>query len=42
MKPLSPLTYHIRHNGNTVLLVGLIALVTAGIGVMGGKLELTR
>lgn len=39
MKPLSPLTYHIRHKGNTLLVVGLVALVTAGIAVMVGMTQ---
>ncbi len=39
MNPLSPFTYHIRHKGNTLLLVGLIALVTAGIVVMVGMAQ---
>jgi ABC-type lipoprotein release transport system permease subunit len=39
MNPLSPLTYYRRHKGQTLLLVGLITLVTLGIYVMGGVLE---
>jgi hypothetical protein len=39
MNPLSPITYYIRHKGNTLLLVGLIALVTAGIEVMAGMAQ---
>ncbi len=38
MNPLSPLTYHRRRSGNTVLLVGLIALATLGISIMVGML----
>ncbi len=34
MNPLSALTYHRRHKGNTLLLVGLITLATLGISVM--------
>ena len=39
MNPLSPLTYHRRHKKSTLLLVGLIALVTAGIAVMVGMAQ---
>jgi ABC-type lipoprotein release transport system permease subunit len=39
MNPLSPITYYIRHKGNTLLLVGLIALVTTGIEVMVGMAQ---
>jgi hypothetical protein len=38
MNPLSPLAYHRRRKGNTLLLVGLIALATLGISVMVGML----
>jgi putative ABC transport system permease protein len=38
MNPLSPFTYHRRRKGNTLLLVGLIALATLGICVMVGML----
>ena len=34
MNPLSALIYHRRHKGNTLLMVGLIALATLGISVM--------
>jgi ABC-type lipoprotein release transport system permease subunit len=39
MNPLSPFTYYRRHKRQTLLLVGLITLVTLGIYVMVGVLD---
>jgi len=39
MNPLSPLTYYRRHKRQTLLLMGLITLVTLGIYVMAGALD---
>jgi ABC-type lipoprotein release transport system permease subunit len=39
MNPLSPFTYYRRHKRQTILLVGLIILVTLGIYVMVGVLD---
>ena len=39
MNPLSPLTYYRRHKRQTLLLMGLITLVTLGIYVMVGVLD---
>jgi ABC-type lipoprotein release transport system permease subunit len=41
MNPLSPLTYYRRHKRQTLLLMGLITLVTLGICVMVGVLDST-
>ncbi|MFB0536500.1 MAG: FtsX-like permease family protein [Anaerolineae bacterium] len=34
MNPLSPLTYYLRHKRQTLLLVGLVSLMTLGVSVM--------
>jgi hypothetical protein len=39
MNPLSPFTYYRRHKRQTLLLLGLISLVTLGIYVMVGMLD---
>lgn len=39
MNPLSPFTYYRRHKRQTLLLVGLITLVTLGIYVMVGVVD---
>jgi hypothetical protein len=39
MNPLSPFTYYRRHKSQTLLLVGLIILMTLGIYVMVGVLD---
>ena len=41
MNPLSPFTYYRRHKRQSVLLIGLITLVTVGIYVMVGILDST-
>jgi ABC-type lipoprotein release transport system permease subunit len=41
MNPLSPLAYYRRHKRQTLLLMGLISLVTLGIYVMVGVLDST-
>ena len=34
MNPLSPLTYYLRHKRQTLLLVGLVSLMTLGVFAM--------
>ena len=42
MNPLSPLTYYFRHKRQTLLQVGLIALVTLGICLLVGMSSWAR
>ena len=37
--PLSPFTYYIRHKGQALLLIGVVALVTLGVHTMIGMLD---